>query len=471
MVRRFKVDGREFLQSEEVILETRFLNAGAITSQNQTTLSIYASKNQVFDGSDVAVKNFLLRSLKAGESVSSGSLKFNLPSALSGEYYLIAVIDPEDELEESNEDNNRAVSELPIKIHAGASVRLGGRVTDVLGKGISGVEILGFSKEIKTDDNGYYSVRVPLNWSGELKAEKSNYFFTNLDKTVQVYNIIEATADRTNLGFIGLNTYDLAKKIANTAYAIASSFSLRLDIEHKIVKNLKIPGKALEIMNEAKDYYEILTAQETNSTSLNQIIKGFKLMQKATKVAGPIGSILKPYFYMGAELVKKIGDLQDLIWKSYGQANLNLILSGDHIAKFGIELKINKTRLLRDKKFNGNEFDDYVDGVLMLRLGKDAQPQFLNLKKTVHKDHLIFELAEFGNPGNDFKLFLLLNWYNGYSSKPIRKIYIPLERPFADIKTRGGWTFGELKFEIALKTKKDGNFSESTIETLQIQKR
>lgn len=90
----------------------------------------------------------------------------------------------------------------------------------------------------------------------------------------------------------------------------------------------------------------------------------------------------------------------------------------------------------------------------MLRQDGNAQPQFLNLKKTVHKDHIIFELTEFSDTGSDFKLFLPVNRYDGYSSKSIRKIYIPLERSFADIKTGGGWNFGELKFEITLKNRK-----------------
>jgi hypothetical protein len=68
-------------------------------------------------------------------------------------------------------------------------------ISGTAGPGIGGVEIRGFPTKIVTDENGYYSVKVPLGWTGKVIPTKAAYTFKPASMT---YTTVETDKENQN---------------------------------------------------------------------------------------------------------------------------------------------------------------------------------------------------------------------------------------------------------------------------------
>jgi subtilase family serine protease len=83
-------------------------NLGSVTSPD-TVVSFYLSTDGTPGGDDSAIGQGSVRALKVGKS-KAVKLKMTLPVGVSASgKYVIAVVDPADDIAETNEDNNTTV--------------------------------------------------------------------------------------------------------------------------------------------------------------------------------------------------------------------------------------------------------------------------------------------------------------------------------------------------------------------------
>ena len=88
-------------------------NIGDTAVHGQVKVKIYASADAIFDAAeDVFLDDGHRAATSSREARSSAQLNFEFPSTLlPGEYFLLAVVDPANEIAESNEANNTAIGE------------------------------------------------------------------------------------------------------------------------------------------------------------------------------------------------------------------------------------------------------------------------------------------------------------------------------------------------------------------------
>lgn len=89
------------------------MNIGDVPSQ-KTTVDFYLSEDQTLDPGDIFLRTYKLKALKPGQ-VKGIDPKVKLTNVELEGRYLIAVIDPQDIVDECNENNNTAVSD-PIVV-------------------------------------------------------------------------------------------------------------------------------------------------------------------------------------------------------------------------------------------------------------------------------------------------------------------------------------------------------------------
>lgn len=455
--------GLEFTQGSTTILKTSILNIGSLASQTATDLRVYASTDRVLDKDDLLLATFDIPTLAPDEYLPTKDLEITFPTALSGDYYLISVTDEADILEESRESNNENMFPLAILIYPEGQINISGTITNVLGIGISGVELKGLPNNPITDDNGKYSVNVPAGWSGEIRPQKDAYFFgDNLGS--QSYVVENATSFKIK-NFKGIDTYDLVKRIKNATLMLSEAKIL--DLDQDLIKSIKTYDRIAGVIGEVTDYYKILTTEESSSSDLNQVIKGFKLMEKISTKTPLIGPILGSYFYLGVEIFKSVSNISDFIWARNKTINTFAALAGLH--DFTVAIEIDKKGFLTGSHA-GSNFDGYVTGKLMFYNIKSKAPRYAELEKVVKDDEIIFELKrtpyKLEQCCPELKTYIILEWREEYSSDLIRKMVIPLEKPFASLPF-ALTSVRDLDFEITLQTK-GGYFSEEHIHSLKL---
>ena len=134
-------------------------NDGTV-SANGVKVAFYISRDQVLDrASDFLISDTTTVDLPAGQSSQSQAFSLNLPSWLNtfwtvdGTYYLLAVVDSDDAVAETNEDNN--VTVLNIDVEQIPTVNLRGKSLSVTGTTFAPTGTV--AATFVTEDNGYYA--------------------------------------------------------------------------------------------------------------------------------------------------------------------------------------------------------------------------------------------------------------------------------------------------------------------------
>lgn len=96
-----------------ITLQTK--NAGGGDAQPSTSRVYFSANNTVEPGIDAELTSHAVSALAPGQSSSSGPVAVILPAVVSGQYFLIAVVDADGDNAETNEANNVKVKAITIR--------------------------------------------------------------------------------------------------------------------------------------------------------------------------------------------------------------------------------------------------------------------------------------------------------------------------------------------------------------------
>ena len=105
-----------YKKGSTITIQNTVKNQGS-AGANGFYVNFYLSKDSTITTSDIYLGNRYISSLPAGTSTSPISDSFTLPSNISGNYYVGAIVDPTNSVAETNELNNIGVSSNIISIN------------------------------------------------------------------------------------------------------------------------------------------------------------------------------------------------------------------------------------------------------------------------------------------------------------------------------------------------------------------
>ncbi|MCC6579196.1 MAG: choice-of-anchor D domain-containing protein [Phycisphaeraceae bacterium] len=198
-------------------------NGGVGNFSGAMKVSLYASSNTTFDESDTLLATSTANTaIKAG-GTKSVSLKVPLSGDVTpGNYYIIAVVDPDDTVNETNESNNSAVSgstsELAWKFGVLAGKNQSLKLTDDDGTLVTFKMAGSGVGTVTSDGDGGYNIA----FTGTTAASGATITASGGDGLVLLNDIAVGDtanpADNTNLGKFTAATGDLTGDIEVTGY-------------------------------------------------------------------------------------------------------------------------------------------------------------------------------------------------------------------------------------------------------------
>ncbi|UZR98496.1 SUMF1/EgtB/PvdO family nonheme iron enzyme [Chondrinema litorale] len=158
-----------------------------------------------------------------------------------------------------------------IRLAQSDKILLEGSITDKKGNPLTDTPIVGFPTEVKTDENGHYSVEVFGGWTGKVSAVDSNYSFSpdyiefdKLYKDSTENNFIASSVDTENYS-ITFNISDGTNPIENAKVVMDEESYLSVANGEVIIDELENGNYSYSISAKGfKDYTSEFTINDAN---------------------------------------------------------------------------------------------------------------------------------------------------------------------------------------------------------------
>lgn len=264
----------------------------------------YLSEDEILSPDDIVIgSEFLSGNIALAETVNQ-SQNITLSNTISpGQYYLAAVVDTQNEVEELFEANNDYFYDEPIDIVGETSgFVISGWVRDAHSeldnKGLSGVKFEGLNRE--SDANGYFEISVLAGSSVTLTPVYSEYDLFEYEFTPQEISFQNVSSDISFQDFTGV-CLDKSLLDISVHTLLVTTSAIGSMSKNSLLQNA---GNTATVINQTQAIYNILAKDE------DDITRYFDLAQLIVEnIGGPYGIIAGGYIYISKEILNQIGSI------------------------------------------------------------------------------------------------------------------------------------------------------------------
>ncbi len=421
-------------------------SASAIDHSSQ----FYLSEDEILSPDDIAIGSaFLSGNIALAETVNQ-SQDIILSNTISpGQYYLAAVVDTENEVEELFEANNDYFFDDPIEIVGETSgFVISGWVRDAHSeldnKGLSGVKFKGLNRE--TDTNGYFEIPVLAGSSVTLTPIYSEDDLFEYEFSPQSISFQNVNSNIEYQVFAGLCRDRVFLEISKNTMLLTAT-TIGSMSKNPLFRNT---AEAVTVLDQTMSIYNILAKDD------DDITKYFDLAQLLVEnIGGPYGRVAGAYIYISKEILNQIG-------------NITTNLSGRNLI-YNAENSIFKIKVIHDRwaffdnDIEPDKYKNYLDASLHMyeqtddgKLIDKAVREF-TVYKEAGNDYLELSGGTMQTYGNvswmslQRNYFLELYWKDSHGNV-IQKIILPVMEPYVTAQNN-------ITFKIHLYTDQSPDFA------------
>jgi hypothetical protein len=356
----------EWMQNAELAVKLNVSNNGDLNVTEFKTQA-YLSTDKIINKDDIKIGSEVLwGTLIAGQSVDK-SVNITIGNIITpGEYFLGIIIDPDNLVSESNENNNFMYSDPIQVLSSEQTVTISGKITKINNlidnylQGVKFKSVDGMQGTIITDYYGNYEIKVPKGWSGKIEPVLTGYVFMvdcySASSAIGYYQYDNLQTNKTIQDFQAVDIKKSVDDIAKIAKIIPEGMVDEI-VSDKDLVLIKKGADLYNLFNEIKTVYGFLKADK------DEINYYFDVGEYILGKFGPVGMIASTYCNLASSIIDIIKSsivpnirLQNMKMLPYIEENLT------------VNVTIKEEGFFFDQTIQSSEYTKNVSAELQLYL-------------------------------------------------------------------------------------------------------